>query len=203
MQRDEIARKYTEMATMYQKNGWMESYVLGLHWKRRGLFQSFNGHILDVACGTGENFPYFPAQNCYTAIDYTPAMLDLAEKRAQKLGLNMQLHRMDAEQLEFADASFEAVVSTMSTCTFPDPIAALREMARVCQPQGRIILIEHGRSSVGWLGRYQDRHAHSHYQSSGCRWNQAPLDLVKEAGLQIISAERSFFGVVNTIIAAP
>ncbi|NIN33964.1 MAG: methyltransferase domain-containing protein, partial [Gammaproteobacteria bacterium] len=95
----------------------------------------------------------------------------------------VDLHVMDAESLTFADNSFDTVVSALSTCTFPDPIAALREMNRVCKPTGQILLVEHGRSSLRPLAHYQDRNAHAHYEkSAGCRWNQEPDQLVMAAG---------------------
>lgn len=199
--KEDIALKYHDAASLYRNNGWVQSYVMGLHWKRKKLFSTLKGKTLDVACGTGENFAYFPPTGDYTAIDYTPAMLTLARERAQKLGLKIDVRRMDAEHLEFEDGTFDNVVSTMSTCTFPNPIAAIQEMARVCK--GQILLVEHGRSSVGMLARYQDRAAHYHYAQLGCRWNHEPLELVKEAGLNIIAAERSLFGIVHTIVAAP
>ena len=54
---------------------------------------------------------------------------------------------MDAEHLAFKDGSFDTVVSTLGTCTFPDPVEALREMRRVCRPGGTVLLLEHGRSN--------------------------------------------------------
>jgi len=61
---------------------------------------------------------------------------------------------MDAQALEFPDDSFDTVISSFSTCTFPDPIAALHEMERVCTPDGEILLLEHRRSDaapLAWL----------------------------------------------------
>ena len=120
----------------------------------------------------------------------------------QELGRPIQTLTMDASALQFPDDSFDAVVSALATCTFADPIAALKEMERVCKPDGRILLLEHGRSRVRWLGRYQDRRAHSHFQAAGCRWNQEPVEIVKAAGLEILSADRSFFGVFHTMEVA-
>ena len=51
---------------------------------------------------------------------------------------------MNAEHLPLPDESFDAVVDTMSLCTFPNPMATLKELARVCRPSGRVLLLEHG-----------------------------------------------------------
>jgi ubiquinone/menaquinone biosynthesis C-methylase UbiE len=62
----------------------------------------------------------------------------------------------DAESLPFSDSTFDVVVSSLSTCTFSDPVIALQEMGRVCGPKGQVLLLEHGRSDREWawpLGR--------------------------------------------------
>jgi ubiquinone/menaquinone biosynthesis C-methylase UbiE len=128
-------------------------------------------------------------------------MLDIARGKTERLGLSIDLMLMDAGQLDFPDQSFDVVVSALSTCTFPDPVASLHEMGRVVKPDGRILLLEHGRSSWGLIGRHQDRTAHQHFATAGCRWNQEPLDLVRTAGLQVVEHHRSFFGIFHTIEA--
>jgi ubiquinone/menaquinone biosynthesis C-methylase UbiE len=130
-------------------------------------------------------------------------MLDIARHKAENLGLLLDLQVMDAQELDFADGSFDVVVSALSTCTFPDPVAALREMGRVVKPDGRILLLEHGRSSWRLLSRFQDRGAHRHFETAGCRWNQEPLDLVQAAGLTVTDHRRSFFGVFHAVEVRP
>ena len=130
-------------------------------------------------------------------------MMDIARKRAKDLLITLDIRSMDAENLSFEDDSFDTVVDTLSTCTFPDPVKALREMARVCRPNGKILLLEHGRSNRGWLGRIQDWRAESHARQLGCVWNKEPQDIVLEAGLYVISARRSFLGIFHTIVASP
>jgi hypothetical protein len=61
------------------------------------------GKVLDVACGTGENFPFFRSITDVTAIDLSPQMLDMARARAEKLGLTADYRLMDAEELAFPD----------------------------------------------------------------------------------------------------
>jgi len=163
-----------------------------------------HGKILDVACGTGLNFPMFPASSEIIAIDLSPQMLEFAKQKATSLQLNVQVKVMDAQKLEFADRSFNTVTSTLSTCTFPDPIQALREMKRVCRPDGLILLLEHGHSKLRWLANHQDRHVLQHYQqNAGCRWNQDPLELVQAAGLKVLNSQRFGLGMFHAIVAHP
>jgi ubiquinone/menaquinone biosynthesis C-methylase UbiE len=130
-------------------------------------------------------------------------MLDIARQRAKKLGIDVSFLLMDAENLAFPDRSFDTVVDSLSLCTFPDPLIALKEMARVCRSEGRILLLEHGRSDSEWLGCWQDRRADKHAKQLCCHWNREPLDLVRQAGLKLISARRTFFGILHVIEAAP
>ncbi len=200
---DELKNAYDGIAQRYEQWSWVDQYILGLARLRKQLMAKAHGNILDVACGTGLNFPWFPASSPVTAVDLSPQMLEIAKRRAAGLHLPVQIRVMNAQQLEFPDGSFDTVASALSTCTFPDPILALKEMKRVCRKGGTILLLEHGLSSVPWLARYQDRHYLQHYQASaGCRWNQEPMDLVKAAGLQVLASKRSRLGVFHSIEAA-
>ena len=77
-------------------------------------------------------------------------------------------------------------------------------MKRVCQPNGLILLLEHGHSSLPWLANFQDRNEYQHYRDhAGCRWNQDPLDLVKSAGLKVLRSKRNILGMFHSVEAAP
>jgi ubiquinone/menaquinone biosynthesis C-methylase UbiE len=204
MAADQIQKAYDEIAEQYEKKIWFDQHILGVARLRNKLLSKASGKILDVACGTGQNFPFFAPNSEITAVDLSPKMLDVARRTANKHGLNVNLAVMDAEKLEFPDESFDTVVSTLSTCTFPNPIKALQEMKRVCQPEGLIFLVEHGHSSVSWLANYQDRHEYQHYQAhAGCRWNQDPSDLVQSAGIKILKDKRAILGTFHVIEATP
>jgi ubiquinone/menaquinone biosynthesis C-methylase UbiE len=200
----ELQSAYDEIAPHYEKKVWFDQQILGIARQRKQLMSKAHGDILDVACGTGLNFPYFSSETTITGIDFSPAMLGMAHQTGSELGLKVNLEVMDAEKLDFADGSFDTVVSTLSTCTFPDPIQALREMSRVCRRGGRILLLEHGHSNLPLIARFQDRRAHQHYQeNAGCRWNQDPLDLVQAAGLKLLKSKRSVLGIFYLIEALP
>ena len=130
-------------------------------------------------------------------------MLQKARDIIRRSGLVVDLREGNAEALDFSDNAFDTVISALSTCSFYDPIKALQEMRRVCKPNGRILLIEHGRSSWNWLGRYQDKHVQQQIDQGGCRWNQEPQELVQEAGIKIMHADRSLLGIFHTITASP
>jgi ubiquinone/menaquinone biosynthesis C-methylase UbiE len=162
-----------------------------------------HGRVLEVAVGTGKNLPYYPPRCQLIAVDLSREMLNVARKRAAKLSMHVSFVVADAEALPFRDNRFETVVSSLSTCTFPNPVAALEGMARVCRPEGQVLLLEHGRSARQWLGRWQDRHADQFAKPLGCHWNREPLDMVRKAGLKASNARRFFFGIFHEIEAAP
>jgi ubiquinone/menaquinone biosynthesis C-methylase UbiE len=170
---------------------------------RRERFGDVRGRVLDDACGTGTNFRYLPETVELVGIDVSPSMLAKAEERLAALGRDGSLHLMDAQELAFPDDSFDAVISALSTCTFPDPVAALREMERVCKPAGTIRLVEHGRSDVGPIARCQEWRADAHYAKAGCRWTQEPRDVVESAGLSVRDTTSGLFGMVTTFEIDP
>jgi ubiquinone/menaquinone biosynthesis C-methylase UbiE len=201
---DDIQKAYDVVADQYDKKIWFDQHILGVARLRKNLLSKASGKILDVACGTGLNLPLFPTGSDITAVDLSPNMLEVASKNATELGLNVNLAVMDAEHLEFADGSFDTVVSTLSTCTFPNPIKALQEIKRVCQPNGLILLLEHGHSNLSWLARFQDRNEYQHYQDhAGCRWNQNPLDLVQSSGIKVLRNKRNILGMFHSMEATP
>ncbi|MBI5966200.1 MAG: class I SAM-dependent methyltransferase [Chloroflexi bacterium] len=201
---DDIQKAYDVIADQYEKKTWFDQHILGVARLRKKLLSKATGKILDVACGTGQNLPLFASGSEITAVDLSPNMLEIARMNAIKHRLSANLAVMDAENLKFTDGSFDTVVSTLSTCTFPNPVKALQEIKRVCRPNGLILLLEHGHSNLPWLARLQDRHEYQHYQeNSGCRWNQDPLDLIQLAGLKVLKGKRTVLGVFHSIEAMP
>jgi ubiquinone/menaquinone biosynthesis C-methylase UbiE len=199
---DQLQNAHDEMADQYEKRIWFDQYILGVARLRKKLISKASGKILDVACGTGQNFPMYAPNSEITAVDLSPRMLEIARQKANTYNLLSNFAVMDAEHLEFPDGSFDTVVSTLSTCTIPNPITALQEMKRVCRPDGLILLLEHGHSDWQWLAKLQDRNEFKHYEEhAGCRWNQDPLDLVQMAGIKVVKSKRNIFGMFHSIEA--
>lgn len=198
----EIARKYDRFARWYDVVEGIPD-LLGVRRLRRKLLARASGKILEVAAGTGKNFRFYPKPGELTAIDFSAEMLHGARLRADRAGLKVNFALGDAEALPFPDRSFDTVVSTLTTCTFPDPAAALAEMARVCRHDGRVLLLDHGRSDRRWLARWQDRRDERHAEALGCHWNREPLKLAAASGLEVVHTERIFLGIFNLIEGRP
>lgn len=192
---------YDRLAPRYDRcEGWVEWW---LRRYRKRLLARARGRVLEVGIGTGRNLPYYPAGCRITGIDLSPEMLKVAARRAARLGRDVTLLPMDAEELSFPSGSFDTVVSTLTLCTVVDPIRALGEMARVTAPGGRILLLEHGRSTHLWLSRLLDRLAPHQIAKCGCHPNRNVLALVQAADLVVLRCERCFLGVLHLIWARP
>jgi len=194
---------HNRAARDYMNSEWSTEVFLGVAKKRKALFSKATGNVRDVGCGYDINFPYLSNADHITGIDFSPVMIKKANEMARKSKVPVEVRLGDAEALDFPDNSFDAVISSLSTCSFYDTPKALKEMQRVCKPDGKILLIEHGRSNWDWLGRYQDQTVHQQIEQGGCRWNQEPQELVKEAGLRILKADQALLGIFHTLIVSP
>jgi ubiquinone/menaquinone biosynthesis C-methylase UbiE len=98
--------------------------------------------VLIVGAGTGLDLEFLPPNVHVTAIDVTPAMLRHLERRAAGTGRSVATRIMDARQLAFPDASFDAVVMHLILAVMPQPERGLREAVRVLKPEGRIAVFD-------------------------------------------------------------
>ena len=100
--------------------------------------------VLDVACGPGLiTCAVAKVARHVTGIDITPAMIDEARKRQQSMRLkNMEWKVGDVLPLPFPESSFSAVITRYSFHHFLEPEAVLAEMVRVCQPGGRVAVVD-------------------------------------------------------------
>jgi ubiquinone/menaquinone biosynthesis C-methylase UbiE len=95
--------------------------------------------VLDIAAGNGNATLAAARRWCeVTSTDYVEALLDIGRRRAEAEGLQVKFQVADAENLPFADASFDAVVSTFGGMFSPDQDRTAAEMVRVCRSGGRI-----------------------------------------------------------------
>jgi len=197
----DIEAAYDDNAGAFARFDRLDRLLVGRY--RRRQFGDAAGRVLDVACGTGANFRYLPASTDLVGVDLSRGMLSHARNTLDDLDRDGELHRMDAQDLAFPDDSFDTVVSALSTCTFPDPVAALNEMARVCKPDGSVRLLEHGESAVGPVARVQRWRSDAHYESFGCRWTQRPIEHVEAAELAVESSDRRLLGILTAVDATP
>ncbi len=104
--------------------------------------ENIGGRILEVGVGTGISLPGYSPANRITGVDISEPMLAKARRRVAALGLDHieRIDVMDAERLDFADASFDVAVAQYVITAVPHPERALDELARVVRPGGEIVI---------------------------------------------------------------
>lgn len=108
--------------------------------------------VLDVACGSGNlAIPAARAGAVVTGVDIATNLLNQARARAQAEGVEAQFDEGDAEQLPYADASFDVVVSMFGAMFAPRPELVATELVRVCKPGGRIAMANW--TPAGFIGQ--------------------------------------------------
>jgi demethylmenaquinone methyltransferase/2-methoxy-6-polyprenyl-1,4-benzoquinol methylase len=139
-------------------------------WRRRAVRQLDGGErpsrVLDLATGTADMALEIAAQFPSThvvGLDPSSGMLELGRKKVTALGLDtrIELHSGDAEELPFSDGSFCGVTIAFGIRNVVDRPRALREMARVTKPSGRIVILELGEPETPVLGPMARVHIHS------------------------------------------
>ncbi len=103
--------------------------------------------VLDLACGTGLNFPHLREligeRGQVVGMDLTPAMLAIASKQIKTNGWkNVEVREGDAAQLPFPDASFDKVLISFALTIIPESVKAIEEVQRVLIPGGRFVALE-------------------------------------------------------------
>ena len=92
----------------------------------------------------------------------------------------------------------------MGLCSTPEPSALLTHLGSITNPNdGRILLLEHGRSHYAWLNRILDKTAPGHADKHGCWWNRDIGKIVEDSGLDIIEIKRYHFGTTWWIELQP
>lgn len=171
---------------------------------RRDLLGLARGSVLEVGVGTGKNLFHYPAGVAVTGIDFSAAMIERAKKRAQEAGLgNVTLLEMDAQDLEFEDNSFDTVVTSCVFCSVPLPVAGLREIRRVCKPDGSVLMLEHVRSEKPLLGPVMDLLNPVPLYLYGANINRRTVENLRLAGFRDIEVTDLWKDVVKRIIARP
>jgi ubiquinone/menaquinone biosynthesis C-methylase UbiE len=157
---------------------------------KRQLLANAHGRVLEIGVGTGLSFLHYPPDVELAGVEPSPHMLKRARRRAAELGRKVELVEAPAEQLPFADDSFDTVVSLTVLCTVRDAQRTLGEIRRVLCPGGRFVFLEHVRSEDAQLARRQDRWERPWgWIAGGCHPNRRTLETIEAAGFQIRELE--------------
>jgi ubiquinone/menaquinone biosynthesis C-methylase UbiE len=156
----------------------------GLRDRRHALLDGLQGDVLEIGAGTGLNLEHYPEGVRLVLLEPDLHMSRKLEERVSGSGRHAEIVAAPAEALPFADASFDAVVTTLVLCSVTDLGAALAEIRRVLRPGGRLLLIEHVRGARG-RAVLQDAIAPASRLLVSCSPNRRTAQAVREAGFEL------------------
>jgi len=197
---DTVRRRYNRSARFYDREQQMMERVAG-RWRRELWIRVREGEVLEIGVGTGLNMRFYPSGAHITAVDIAENMLERAKARAAKLGVAVELSRMDAQHLDFGEARFDWAVATFVFCSVPDAVAGLKEVRRVLKPGGTLLLLEHVRSENRIVGKLMDLVNPVAVRVSGANINRRTVDNVRAAGFETVAVSRHMGGIVQLIEA--
>jgi ubiquinone/menaquinone biosynthesis C-methylase UbiE len=169
---------------------------------RRELAAPLHGAVVEIGVGTGLNLSYYGAEAHVTGIEPERALIAAARARAAQRGYRLSVG--DAQELPFADASFDAAVSTLVFCSLSDPARALDELRRVLRPHAKLYQLEHTRTGRPRIDALLDRLAPTwHRISGGCNINRDVAAILHTNGWHIERHDRHAGGLLRLLISSP
>lgn len=210
---------FHKIASVYDSQISSEENVMLLPLFRKCLlYFHAKGKVLEVGAGTGRNLDYYSFSKSRQPNDGgvdEVILTDISEEMLRQARDKVKQHKnkerfglfvADAKEMTkyYPDDSFDTVVDTFGLCSFDDPVKVLKELQRVCKPDGKILLLEHGRSkSCGPLTNYLDKTAERHAKNWGCVYNRDLDSILKESGVIVETLHTWHFGTTYYVVCRP
>lgn len=155
-----------------------------------------HGRILEIGFGGGLNIAWYPpAVTAVAAVEPSDVGWGLSEVRRARATVPIERRGLDGQRLDEPDASYDAVLSTFTLCTIPDPALAMAEMLRVLRPGGVLSLLEHGLAPDDRVASWQRRLDGAQSRVfGGCHLTRDMEQLVRDTGVEITRLETSYLG---------
>ncbi len=153
------------------------------------------GIVVEIGIGSGLNLPHYNAQIVTKIIGVDPDEHIWKRSKARRKACPIEIERigLSGEDLPLDSASADTVLVTYSLCTIPDPVKALREMARVLKPGGQILFTEHGKAPDASVYKWQTRIDPFWSRiAGGCHSGRDIPALFSQAGLTLTTLEQMY-----------
>jgi SAM-dependent methyltransferase len=152
------------------------------------------GRVLELGFGSGLNVRWYPgAVTAVDAVEPSDVGWRLGERRRARASVPVQRRGLDGQRLAATGAAYDAVLSTFTLCTIPDPALALAEVRRVLRPGGVFCFLEHGLSPDPRVARWQRRlEPVQRRMAGGCHLTRDIPALVAAAGLEVADLDQHY-----------
>lgn len=220
---------FDRIAARYDTLNRVISLGIDQRWRRRTVesLRLTAGHrVLDLATGTGDLAVMIADKHPDVTVvgsDPSEGMLAVGRDkvRAKSLAARIAMEVGDAQSLPYADNSFDALTMAFGIRNVPDRAKALREMARVVRPGGRVAILELSEPRQGWIAPLARFHVHTvvpvlgallsgeteyRYLQDSIAKFPAPetfAALMRECGHDVLSIEPMTFGTVCLFVSTP
>ena len=220
---------FGQIAPKYDRINHLLSMNVDRYWRWRTVRivrPKMDEPILDVCTGTGDlAFAFFnrtKGEALITGTDFCPEMLTIGEQKKAKAGIDGQIVfvEADTQELPFEDNHFQVVSVAFGLRNVADTDVGLREMTRVCQPEGKVAILEFSmpkwqpfRAIYGWyfrnvlprIGQWlarNDRNAYNYLPESVGEFPSGNelAERMKQAGLSEVSIHSLTFGIATLYV---
>lgn len=161
---------------------------------REAACEGLAGRVLEIGFGSGANLPCYPPE--VVSVDAVePSDVGWRMSAGRRAAARVPVRRtgLDGQRLDAGDASYDAVLSTFTLCTIPDPSLALAEVRRVLRSGGSFHFLEHGLAPVARVAAWQRRlDPVQRVVCGGCHLSRDVPALVAAAGLVVEELRESY-----------
>lgn len=186
--------------------GWYERYILPrlLHLacgakpnmkQREKVVPGAEGRVLEIGIGSGLNLGFYdPAKVTKVwGLEPSPELTRMAEKAAKEVAFEVEFIGLPGEEIPLEAKSVDTVLMTYTLCTIPETEPALRHMARVLKPGGRLLFCEHGAAPDANVRKWQDRINPLWKKiAGGCNLNRDIPGVIESGGFTIDDLETMY-----------
>jgi ubiquinone/menaquinone biosynthesis C-methylase UbiE len=162
---------------------------------RQQIIPLAQGKVLEIGVGSGANFIHYDPTRVTRlyALEPNLGMIRLAERKQHLTKLNIEYLDLPGEHIPLEDEAVDIVVSTFTLCTIPDIAEALKGIARVLRPDGKLIFFELGLSPETKVQRWQKRvEPVSRWLFQGLYLTRDIPSLITQGGFQIKQMEMGY-----------
>jgi ubiquinone/menaquinone biosynthesis C-methylase UbiE len=194
---EELASRALHGGLRKRLNAWLlarpnpryENMIAG---RKRHLFQSLQGVVVEIGPGSGSNLLYYPASARLICIEPNPYMHPHLIAEADRSGITIEVRLGMAEETNLESESVDAVVGTLMLCSVADPQLVLREVLRILKPGGVYCFLEHVAAPRGSVLRTTQNALRPVWSAlgDGCHPNRETLSEIEKAGFDRVDCER-------------